>query len=154
MAGKKRRGKRRGSNPLQIRIIKMDLPFGVTPRQYITGLKKALRTQELPEGWDVEIGWRNPNTIKGRSKDWQEGPWQEVLQASRSGFSTVVGRVLDRAAAGLKEEPAAKKRSEAAKKGAATRKADKARAAKLAAAQKRSAAAKKGAATRKAKKAK
>lgn len=151
----RKRRKKRGANRLQIRIIKGELPAGVTTAEYVAGLRRAVRTKELPSGWNIQIAWRNPNTLQGRSKYWQEGDWEDVLSASRSGFATVVDRVLRSAEAQIPAEDRAeakrKKRSEAAKKGAETKRKEKERTEKQAAAWRRSQAARKAAATRKAK---
>jgi len=93
MAKKKAR-KKRGPNILEIKVRKVELPKGTTARQYFAGLKKALRTQELPEGWKVDLAWRNPNTIKGRTKNWQQAPFTTALRESRKGFTTVVRKIL------------------------------------------------------------
>lgn len=144
-----RKARKRRSNPLQISIRKVSLPEGVTAPEYIAKLRKALRTKELPDGWEVDIAWRNPNTKKGRTKDWQQGSWGEVLQASRSGFATVVAKTLDTARERLTgQRPATVQRISAGKKAAQTRKVQKERMEALAKAKKRSDAAKKGARTK------
>jgi hypothetical protein len=134
----------RGPNILEIKVRKVELPKGTTARQYFAGLKKALRTQELPEGWKVDIEWRNPNTIKGRTKNWQTAEFTKALRESRKGFTTVVKKILAKHAGELPPAPAKKKaaaapaqaelfapsakekRSAASKKGWATRRAKKA----------------------------
>jgi len=137
MAKKKTR-KKRGPNILEIKVRKVSLPKGTTARQYFAGLKKALRTQELPEGWEVDIAWRNPNTLKGRTKNWQQAEFTTALRESRKGFTTVVRKILAKHAGELPPAPAKKKVDHPAKLTAAELKA------------RRSAAAKKGWATRRA----
>lgn len=101
--------KKRGPNVLQIKIKKVTLPKGTTTAQYLAGLKKALRTQELPDGWEVDLAWRNPNTLKGRTKNWQQGEFTDTLRASRKGFTTVVRKILAQHMAELPPAPAKKK---------------------------------------------
>ncbi len=133
MAKKKAR-KKRGPNILQIKIRKVELPPGTTARQYYAGLKKALRGGDLPEGWNVDLAWRNPHTIKGRTKDWQETDFSTAIRESRKGFATVVGKIINQHAAQLPPPPPRKrapapaqvpdvkaKRSAASKKGWITR---------------------------------
>lgn len=134
------------SNPLELEIKNVSIPVGVTFRQYVDGLKGAIRSGRLPSGWKVDIAWRNPETKNGRSKNWQQGEWGEVLEASSQGFATALRNVLKEA-----EPPPLTKaelRSEAAKRGAATRKVQKERTEALKKAKARSDAAKKGAATK------
>ncbi len=131
-----RKRKKRGPNILEIKIRKVELPKGTTTAQYIAGLKRAVRTKELPEGWNVDIAWRNPNTLKGRTRNWQQGDWSTTLRESRRGFATVVNNVLRKFAgeqptprkkAAPRKKTAAqvfKSRSAAAKKGWATRRAN------------------------------
>jgi hypothetical protein len=97
---KAKRTKKRTANPLEINIKKVYLPPGTTGPEYLAGLKRALQTKKLPEDWVVNLEWRNPNTKSGKTKHWQSGDWNNVLRKSRSGFATVVGRVLSAAAGG------------------------------------------------------
>jgi hypothetical protein len=130
MRKKKAHSKRK--NPLQIRIKRLVIPKGVKPSEYFDTLLRAVETKHLPDGWSIELGWRNPETKKGRSRDWQSGEFAEVLRssASRGGFATVVYRTIRRAQAAQEQQPLPKaratrkeflRRSRAAKKGWVTR---------------------------------
>ena len=100
----------RKNNKLQVKVKRVELPAGTTTAEYLKGLLRGMKTGELPEGWDVRLAWRNPDTKKGRSKNWQEGDFNQVIRESRSGFATVVRRIL-RAAAGDAPEPRPKKKA-------------------------------------------
>jgi hypothetical protein len=110
----KRKGRR--SNPLQINVHKVALPPGVTASEYFAGLKKAVKTKTLPDGWEVDIEWRNPATKQGATRNWQSGEWGDVLRNSRAGFATVLNRIIKAAAGDTSPEPAKKKTKPAKKK--------------------------------------
>jgi len=148
---KKRKARKPRRNPLQIRVRRIRVPKELSATAYLDGLMDAVRTRHLPVGWHVEIGWRNPAVKKGKSRDWRYREFTDTLRRSRGGFATVVYRVLRRARARLEREVLPKlraeqkeflRRSEAAKKGWATRRER---------AEARSRAAKKGWKTRRAK---
>jgi hypothetical protein len=93
---RKKGGGRKTGRRLQIKIRRIETPAGLTGKKYIAGLKRAVRTGELPEGWAVDVAWRNPDTKVGVSKDWQEGDFESVLSESSSGFKTAMMNILNR----------------------------------------------------------
>ena len=68
--------------------------FRSTRAKYLTGLKRAVRTGVMPEDWEVNLSWRNPDTKKGRTKEWQTGDFETVLAESNDGFRKAVMNIL------------------------------------------------------------
>lgn len=159
MPGKHKNRKRNRPRRIQLSIKRLQIPAGVSNEESIKVMQRSLKSGDpLPEDWDVEISWRNPNTKVGRSKDWQSGEWSEVLQDSSGspGFSRAVGNAL-RVAAGqpIVKPKADKRQGNLFVKPKQTAKQTKAKPKTAAAVfSKRSAAAKKGWATRRANQAK
>lgn len=84
-------------NPLQIRVQAVSLPKRTKAEKYLRRLIQSLDSAEpLPDRWEVLIHWRNPNTSSGRSKFWQQGPFNEVLADSSAGFGLIVRAALVR----------------------------------------------------------
>jgi len=85
------------------------VPRGVDPETYVLTLIEAAENEHLPSKWDIELRWRNPDTKRGRTQEWQSGEMLEVLNDSASGwgpgFATVVVRVLLRELARIRREP-------------------------------------------------
>lgn len=94
------RGRYRRTNPLEIRVVALRIPKSrVSPLGYLRALLQAVDTETLPRGWQVELHWRNRETSAGRTAEWQNGPWSEVLADSNAnglGFSTALRRILQR----------------------------------------------------------
>lgn len=85
------------NNPLQIRLRAGSLPKNVSPRRYYQRLIQHIQEgRELPESWDVQIGWRNPNTKFGRTKNWQWDSFEDAIADSREGFVSLVHGALVR----------------------------------------------------------
>lgn len=65
-------------------------PKGSTRHDRLMAIRTAIKTGELPKGWkparDNWVSWRNPDTKKGRSKNWQSDSLTGVLPS--------LGRVL------------------------------------------------------------
>lgn len=145
---RKKGGGRSKPRRLEINVSKISIPEGTTRRQYFQTLKRGLREKQLPEGFAIDIAWRNPETKKGRSKDWQQGEWGDVLGESSDGFRKLVTNVIKRYAGedwgrGRGQAPESVKKQPAAKKSAGKPKKK-----EQTVAEKRSAAAKKGWETR------
>ena len=84
-------------NPLQLSLRARSLPRGVTPKRYFARLMDHVKTgRPLPESWDVEIGWRNPGTASGRTKEWQFDNFEDAVSDSRDGFNSLLYDVLRR----------------------------------------------------------
>jgi hypothetical protein len=84
-------------NPLEISIRALSLPKGVKPARFIRELIRASDTgEDLPRGWDVEIGWRNPATRSGRTRHWQFDEFSAAVADSSPGFNTLLRRILVR----------------------------------------------------------
>lgn len=151
---RKKGGGRKKPRRIEVNISKISIPEGTTRKQYFQTLKRGLSDGELPDGWEIDIAWRNPDTKVGRSKDWQQGDWQSVLEASTEGFKQVVKNVIKRYAGDdwggrLVREPVKKQRAKKPIAGKPKKKTPKpSQTLPLTTAAKRSAAAKKGWATR------
>lgn len=73
----------------------VSLPRDVTPFQYYKTLLRVLDTgSDLPEGWDVELRWQNPDTVSGRTREMQYDDFAEAVSQSNAGFRSVVRRML------------------------------------------------------------
>lgn len=68
----------------------------MTPKNYLRALLRAIDLGEMPRGLDVELYWRNPETVNGRSLRWQSGEFTEVIQDSSAGFGSIVRRAIQR----------------------------------------------------------
>jgi hypothetical protein len=66
---------------------------------------ESIGSGSLPEDWEIDLSWRNPETKKGRSANWQEGEFMEVVQSSSKGFTTVLKRILRQSLAKARREP-------------------------------------------------
>ena len=87
--------KNNDKNPLQIRLQTDSLPKSVTPKQYYRRLlEHIVKGTPLPSKWEVNLSWRNPNTLLGRTKDWQTDDFESAIADSRSGFVSIVHREL------------------------------------------------------------
>jgi hypothetical protein len=124
-------------NPLQTKIRARSLPRGVTPDIYRRTLIAVARGErEMPDGWEVDISWRNPATKKGRSRHWQTDEFSSAIENSNSGFSTAVqfslagwSSPIESSVASIERERAAAGMLSRWDKGWATRRARAARAA-------------------------
>lgn len=67
----------------------------VSPKVYYSRLIQHIDTgRPLPENWDISIGWRNPNTLLGRSRHWQYDDFENAVSESRGGFITFLRQTL------------------------------------------------------------
>ena len=88
---------RRKPRPLNLKVHVVNLPEGTTKGEYLSALAEAVLTHELPDGYEVELSWKNPTTKKGRSREWQAGEFTEVLSdsaASSPGFAMAVSNAI------------------------------------------------------------
>lgn len=81
---------------LEIRVQLLKKPRSMDPDSYLRAILRGVDTGTLPRGLDVELHWRNPETRSGRSRQWQSGPFSEVIQDSSQGFGTVLRRMIQR----------------------------------------------------------
>ncbi len=81
---------------LDLRIQAIAKPRRMSPEQYLKALKKATVTGELPRGLEVELHWRNPDTMSGRSKNWQSDDFLGALESSTDGFRAIVRAMIER----------------------------------------------------------
>lgn len=86
---------RKRPNVLQVRIQALKVPARMSKETYLRGLLKAIDTGVLPRGVEVELHWRNPNTITGRTKNWQSDDFNQAIADSSAGFSGVVRRAIE-----------------------------------------------------------
>lgn len=85
------------NNPLQVRMRARSLPKGTTPKKYLQRLIQHITEgRPLPESWDVEIGWRNPETKIGRTRKWRYDGFEDAISDSREGFVSLIQDVLVR----------------------------------------------------------
>lgn len=90
---------RRLHRALQIRVQAIALPKKIKPDAYLKRLIQSVDTLEpLPYGWEVRLHWRNPDTMTGATKNWQDGEFSDVVNDSSDvwgpGFSTVLRGML------------------------------------------------------------
>jgi len=89
--------KNNDNNPLQIKLRVNSLPKRVTPEIFYTRLIEAIQgKRDLPPLWDVEIGWRNPGTRYGLTREWRYADFETVVSDSREGFNMLLLDVLVR----------------------------------------------------------
>lgn len=87
--------KNNARNPLQVRLRARSLPKGTSPKKFYRRLIEHMTTgRPLPSSWEVEIGWRNPGTIAGRTKHWQYDNFEDAVADSREGFNGLLHSVL------------------------------------------------------------
>lgn len=87
--------KRRGNNPLQMRVEAISLPKNITPERYIKKLIQVADSgEDLPRDWDVRLHWRNPETRSGRSRFWQEDDFSQAIVDSSAGFYRLLRSML------------------------------------------------------------
>lgn len=89
--------KSNANNPLQMKLRVNNLPKNVSAKRFHQRLiQHIVQGDPLPSSWDVEIGWRNPNTKHGRTKRWQYDDFENAIADSREGFVNLVHAVLVR----------------------------------------------------------
>jgi hypothetical protein len=85
------------NNPLQIRVRARSLPKGVSVKRYLQRLIQHMTEgKPLPESWQVDIGWRNPKTKLGFTKNWRYDDFESAVADSREGFNALLHDILVR----------------------------------------------------------
>lgn len=95
-------------NPLQFRVTpteetKAFFRKQVSSVRYLSRLMKAIdqrlqlgAAEELPARWDVQLWWRNPETVSGVTKHWRPDDFISAINESRDGFVQIVGEEIGR----------------------------------------------------------
>ena len=87
--------KNNDNNPLQIKLRVESLPKSVTPKRFHQRLIQFMKDgTELPSKWIVNIGWRNPKTHHGKTRQWQWDDFESAVSASGDGFNSILLSVL------------------------------------------------------------
>jgi len=134
---------------LKINVNPVSVPADFSHAEFLEVLDRAVDTQRLPAGWEVDLEWRNPDTHSGRTRQWQSGEWGHVLRASTSGFSSALKAIIREEMGEFPPAPTPKKKQ--AKKTGPKKKAKQKKLTPKQLAKKRTDAAQKGWATRRAK---
>ena len=88
--------KNNDNNPLQIRLRAISLPR-VKPQTYYRRLMQVITEgRPLPESWNVELHWRNPNVKHGLTKRWRKDDFESAVSDSRDGFNMLLHDALAR----------------------------------------------------------
>jgi hypothetical protein len=83
-------------NPLEFTFRRVRGPAGATQREILQAALYKIEHGEDKPGWEIgELGWRNPETQQGRSKNWQYADVQEALGASSKGFGDLLRAYLE-----------------------------------------------------------
>ena len=88
--------KKRKQSRIELRIQAVKRPKRMKPTTFYAALLRAMDSGEMPRGIDVQLHWRNPETISGRSREWQSDEFMTALEDSSEGFSTLVRRAIQR----------------------------------------------------------
>ncbi len=86
--------KRRKSRPVWLKFVIHETPPGASRGDVLDALREAIGSGELPDGYNVDLMWRNKE-----GADWRSGDYLTVLDESRAGgrgFDTLVHMYLDR----------------------------------------------------------
>ena len=83
-------------NPIEFTFRSVKGHAGASQREiFRAALHKVIEGEDKP-GWEIgELGWRNPETQKGRTSDWQFAPVSEALGASSAGFKDLLVGYLE-----------------------------------------------------------
>jgi hypothetical protein len=86
----------RRQNRIIVGARAISLPRDVTPFQYYQTLLRVLDTgSDLPEGWEVELRWQNPDNRGGPNRgEMQYDDFADAIAQSNEGFRGVVRRML------------------------------------------------------------
>lgn len=87
---------RKQPNRIEIRLRAIAKPPRMSAERYLRELYRATFTGKLPRGLEVELGWRNPDTVSGRSRNWQYDSFEGALESSSDGFREIVRQVIQR----------------------------------------------------------
>lgn len=87
---------RKKPNRLEIRLQAKAKPPRMSAERYLRELYRATFTGELPRGLEVDLHWRNPDTVSGRSRNWQSDTFEGALESSSDGFREIVRRMIER----------------------------------------------------------
>ena len=80
-------------NPLQIRLKINRLPKSVGPEAAFKRMLQAIDNREpLPQGWDVQVIWRNPQS-HGYSGGWNPEAFDDCVESSRDGFNDILAQL-------------------------------------------------------------
>lgn len=87
---------RKRQAPIEFRIKALKVPRGTDSVRYLRSLLTGMDTGILPRGVQVELFWRNPETMSGRSKDWQSDDFLNAVSESNAGFASALRTVIQR----------------------------------------------------------
>lgn len=95
-------------NPIEFTFRKVRGPRGASQREiFRAALHKVIKGEDKP-GWEIgELGWRNPETQQGRSRDWQFDDVNSALENSSAGFKDLLIGYLEEE---IESRPPARKR--------------------------------------------